>query len=567
MVKIRKVKIQNFRSIQSAEWFPSPHMNCFIGPGDSGKSTILDALDWCLGARRNLPITDADFYKMDVNNPISIIVSLGSLSDSLKKFETYGHFLLGIDKDGTIQDEPGKDLETILNLRLLIQEDLEPQWSLISQRATEQGLNRGLAWGDRSAIAPNRIGVYASHHLGFNRGSILNHLNAEKADASAALAKAARDARESFGDSAGENLKETLTVVTKTAKSLGVEVGSEAKAMLDAHSIKLTGGTISLHNEDGVPLRKLGTGSSRLLVAGLQNKVAREASLALIDEVEIGLEPHRIAKFLRALGSKEKSPDLQVFMTTHSPVVLRELNSSQIHIVRGGDAHNILSAGEQDSVKGTLRTAPEAFFGSKVLVCEGATEVGLIRGLDRFFAEKNKDTFSSGGGVLVDAGGVDKIYRTAKAFQSLGYDTAVLRDDDVKPKSKHEKAFLDNHGVLFKWTEDWAIEDELFDCVSESAVHDLWDLAAEFHGLDKILDHLRTAEEGPVDVDDWFDDLTEEKRLTLGEAAGLGKWFKRISYMEEAAYQIIGPDFANSNNDEMKDIVDKIRKWVGISNG
>ena len=161
LVKIRKVKIQNFRSIQSAEWMPSPNMNCFIGPGDSGKSTILDALDWCLGARRNLPITDADFYRMDVNNPISIIVSLGALSDSLRKFEIYGNFLLGMDKEGSIEDEPGKDLETILNLRLLIQDDLEPQWSLVSKRATEQGLNRGLAWGDRSAIAPNRIGVYA----------------------------------------------------------------------------------------------------------------------------------------------------------------------------------------------------------------------------------------------------------------------------------------------------------------------------------------------------------------------------------------------------------------------
>lgn len=436
-----------------------------------------------------------------------------------------------------------------------------------SNRTTEQGMVRGLSWNDRTAIAPNRIGVYASHHLGFNWGSILNYLNSEKPDASTALAKAARDARESFGDSAGDNLKETLTVVTKTAKSLGVNVGSEAKAMLDAHSIKLTGGTISLHNEDGVPLRKLGTGSSRLLVAGLQNQVAQDASLALIDEVEIGLEPHRIAKFLVALGSKDEKPSLQVFLTTHSPVVLRELVSEQIHIVRSGDSHGILPAGDEDTVQGTLRTAPEAFFGTHVLVCEGATEVGLIRGLDRYFADQEHQTYSAAGGVLVDAGGVDKIYRTAKAFQNLGYETAVLRDDDVKPKPKHETKFIGKNGVVFKWTDDWAIEDELFDCVSEGAVRKLWNMATEFHGADKTLDHLRAAVDGAVDIETWFDDLTEYKRLKLAEAAGLGKWFKRISYMEKAAYEIIGPDFAVSLKDDMKDVIQEIRAWVAINDG
>ena len=42
----------------------------------------------------------------------------------------------------------------------------------------------------------------------------------------------------------------------------------------------------------------LGLGSSRLLVAGLQNRVADTASIALVDEVEIGLEPHRRSNIL-----------------------------------------------------------------------------------------------------------------------------------------------------------------------------------------------------------------------------------------------------------------------------
>ena len=45
MARIRRLEIRNFRSIQNLDWAPSNGMNCLIGPGDSGKSTVLDAID------------------------------------------------------------------------------------------------------------------------------------------------------------------------------------------------------------------------------------------------------------------------------------------------------------------------------------------------------------------------------------------------------------------------------------------------------------------------------------------------------------------------------------------
>ena len=104
----------------------------------------------------------------------------------------------------------------------------------------------------------------------WRRGSVLNRVSEERADTSAALAKAARDARAAFGDQAQGQLDETLSIVAATAKELGISIGENIKAMLDAHSVSFSGGTISLHAEDGVPLRGLGIGSTRLLIAGLQ---------------------------------------------------------------------------------------------------------------------------------------------------------------------------------------------------------------------------------------------------------------------------------------------------------
>lgn len=95
MATIRCLEISNFRSIKYLNWFPSPGVNCLIGSGDSGKSTILDAIDACLGARRSTSFSDADFYKLDIDNPVDIKITIGNLSDTMKSLDTYGFFLRG----------------------------------------------------------------------------------------------------------------------------------------------------------------------------------------------------------------------------------------------------------------------------------------------------------------------------------------------------------------------------------------------------------------------------------------------------------------------------------------
>lgn len=566
MAKVKRLKIQNFRGIVNLEWFPNLGINCLVGPGDSGKSTILDAIDWCLGARRSLPVTDADFNNLAVENPIIIEVTLGDLNDDLKNLEKYGLYLGGMSEAGDVEDEPGENLETVLEIRLSIRDDLEPNWELISDRAEQQGLSRNLAWSDRVNIAPTRIGAFASHHLGWQKGSILNLISDERANTSAQLAQAAREARESFGATAEEQLSATLDMVDGVSSDLGVPIAGNATALLDAHSVNISGGTIALHDGNGVPLRKLGLGSSRLLVAGLQNKIAQSASIALVDEVEIGLEPHRIAKFLNALGSKNKDDKLQVFMTTHSPVVLRELNGSQLHVIRTNGEHTIKFAGCQDSIQGTLRSAPEAFLGSRVLVCEGATEVGLIRGIDLYRSDKNLHTFVASGGVTVDAGGAPKLYRNALPFLRLGYKTAVLRDDDQKPNTSDEENFTNQNGTLFKWEDGCAFEDELFDCLSTEAVIQLWEFAKSTHGESTVEAHLTSANNSSVDFDNWFEDIASNnaKRKILANAAKTGSWFKRISIMESAAREIVAPDLPNAKR-EFRDLIDGIYVWAGVA--
>ncbi len=561
-MRVRRISIKNFRGIRDLEWQPSDGLNCLVGPGDSGKSTIIDALDWCLGARRSVPVTDADFFELKVNEPIVIECILGDLNDSLKNLEAYGAFLRGLASDGSLEDEPGNGLETVLVLQLMIESDLAGQWRLISPRAEDLGQTRGLSWGDRVSLAPTRIGTFANQHLGWQRGSLLNLLADERANAAAELAEAARQARESFGDSAGEQLAQTLEITNETAKELGIGIGHEVRAMLDAHAVNFSGGTIAIHDSNGVPLRKLGMGSSRLLVAGLQRRIAERSSVALVDEVEIGLEPHRIAKFLTALGAKQARPPMQVFMTTHSPIVLRELRSQQLSLVRASGEHFVIPAGDTDDVQAALRSSPEGFLGLHVLICEGATEVGLIRGLDLFFSDRNRPTFQAAGGVALDAGGVSRIYRKALPFANLAYHAAVLRDDDVQPDAGAEEMFEEATGTVFAWTKNWAFEDELFDCLSGNGIDEMWDFLIKTHGEAKLVQHLRSANNGPVDLEALFDDPDEDDRSLLAAASKKGGWLKRIDIMEDAAHRVVGPDLADMKKD-FTEVIEGIYAWAG----
>jgi putative ATP-dependent endonuclease of OLD family len=570
MARIRKIEIQNFRGIKELVWLPSAGINCLIGPGDSSKSSILDAIDYCVGARRNIQFTDADFHGLDVEQPIRISVTIGELDDALKNMDVYGLYVGGFDaRSGEIEDEPEKEAETVLTVRLTVGGDLEPVWSLVSGRADAQGQVRTLNWGDRVRIAPTRIGVTADYHLSWGRGSVLNRISEERADASAALAKAARDARAAFGDEAQDQLGETLKIVAATAKELGIPVGRSIRAMLDAHAVSFTGGTISLHDEEGVPLRGLGVGSTRLLIAGLQRKAASESSILLIDETEHGLEPHRIIRLLGSLGAKESRPPLQVFMTTHSPVVLRELAGKQLFVVRRGDqSHEIIPVGT--GVQSTIRLYPDAFLAPSVLVCEGASEVGLIRGLDRFRTSEGAESISACGVALVDCGGgdADRCFSRGAAFRALGYRTAILRDDDKEPTEAIEEAFVADGGTVIAWRDGRALEDELFLSLSDEAVGELIDRAIELQGEDLVNEHIKSVSRGTKDLAAIRAELkrngiSANSRAILGEASRTRRagWFKSVSWMEGVARDIVGPDLDDADPDFVA-LIDELFEWA-----
>ena len=78
-MRIKHVKINYFRGISKLEWTIQSPLTCLIGPGDSGKTTILDAIELALLPRWNYTFEDCDFHESDISKPIEIRKLLGSI--------------------------------------------------------------------------------------------------------------------------------------------------------------------------------------------------------------------------------------------------------------------------------------------------------------------------------------------------------------------------------------------------------------------------------------------------------------------------------------------------------
>ncbi len=282
MALVRYISVRNFRGIAALEWAPRAGINAIIGPGDSGKCTVLEALDLVLGSRRQA-FNDADFYGLEIQSPIIIDVTIGDLPKEILNLEAYIRFLRGfVVSTATVLDEPADGTEPVLTLRLKVDDDCEPSWSLFSERMELSELPRDVRSDHRALISAQRLGTGVAQHLAWGKNSVLTRLSDGKVSLAAALANASRVARSAFDIEEAKDLKPALGSARKVAKSMAVAGAVDARAALDARAVNMSNGAIALHDPAGVPLRALGLGSSRLMAAGLQAAAAAKVPILLL---------------------------------------------------------------------------------------------------------------------------------------------------------------------------------------------------------------------------------------------------------------------------------------------
>ena len=565
-MRIRRIRIRNFRGIGQLDWtVPDASLCCLIGRGDSTKSTVLEAIRRAFHPQWNLAFDDADFFQCTPANAICIDVILGGIPDEFRDLERYGHHLCGWNPQSlTPHDEPGDGLEDALRVRLTVGNDLEPSWRVIRGDGDEGIAFRSV---DRGSVSVSLIGALSDRNLTWSRGSLLSRMT-DTESLSLTLAEAGRAAKAALENEREQSLSQFDGIARKaeaTARRLGVHVGTGYKAHLDADAIDVRVGGLALHDGE-MPLRQLGLGSKRMLTTGLQTENLRDRHVTLLDEVEIGLEPHRIARLLEQLKADTTG---QYFLTSHSPVVLRELTVDDLHIVHHRNGRTRIVAANRpaiaDCIQGKIRAGAEAFLAPKIIACEGATEAGFLRGLDDYWTDAGKSAFAYQGVAVFDVGGASNLRPVADALNQLCYSVAVVADSDSPNQfSDTDAQVLAAAGVAVTvWGGGASIEQRVFADLPWAGVLASFDVASMHGQRNRRIDQVQSCY-GPGfqrDPAEWQD--TEAIRVALGTAAKRCDWYKRQDRGEEWAATVgcyLG-DVAIQDSD----LVGKLRKlrmWI-----
>lgn len=496
-MQIRHLKAENFRGTARLEWVPGAAFCCLIGPGDAGKSTVLDAIEAVLSSRW-FSFGEHDFHLGDTAKTIVVEATVGELSKALKSDERFGLYVRGWTKAGVLRDEPEDDDEAVLTVRLSVDATLEPVWQVVCDRADEP---RTISNRDRALFGLVRLAGDDARHLGWGQGSVLSRLTGDSDEAAVRLAAAYKAARDSANLGEIESLAKSAGAAEGFAKGLGAYVEAGYGPGLELGRGGLSSGSIALH-DGGVPLRLAGLGTRRLATLAIQKSAITEGAIVLVDEIEHGLEPHRVMGAIsqlrgdQARAAEAKRPIGQVLITTHSEVALGEAGAESLRVcrtTRPARVTTIIKPGAPDPIRALMRFAPRALFSRRILVSEGNTEVGVINGVREFWPPLHGGIpIEHLGGFIADGNG-SQAPQIALGLRGLGYDIAVFRDSDTD-LSAEDAAALGAQGIpVFEYGAGLDVEHAIISVASDAQMQRLIEHLRVERGAGKIDDNLRAA--------------------------------------------------------------------------
>lgn len=562
-MRLRRLRIVRFRGIKFMDWKPTGTATCLVGPGDAGKSTILTALEMVLSPRHTESFDDSDFFSCMTSQPFVVDATVCCPPHALLAESRFGLHLRGWNPSTGLRDEPHEGDHLALTIRLEVDENLEPEWTVVTLR-NPAGVR--IRASDRALLAMQPLRGEPDHHLGWGKHTLLSRLTEDQVDP-AFLASAGRAAREASSLDTADPLQSAAQLVQKAGAELGVQPADEFVAAFDPGRFMPRRGHIVL--ADGpVPLRHAGTGTRRLLCMAMQRS-SREGTptgVALVDEVELGLEPHRLRHLLHQLAQDPSSASEcldrpHAFMTTHSPVAITELRAEQLAVVRNR-AGNATVQNVPNSLQRVVRSAPDAFLARKILVCEGRTELGVCRALDTWWTGQGRQPFAYLGVVPVDGRG-SNAPETASAFKQLGYEVALFGDSDVPLNpSVTELQGLGVQTVL--WDDDLAIEQRISVDVAWATLQEIVRLAGQVRGEHSVRDTIANTLNVPhadLDLDplNWVEALA--LRDAIGRTAKERGWFKTITGGELLG-SILGPTLSELAGTDLASKIGTLRAWI-----
>lgn len=560
MAQIHQLKIKNFRGVKDfTQTFGDTNLIVLIGRGDSGKSTILEAISMVLSPAWNLKIYDTDFHNIDPSQSIEIEVSLKNVPDELLTDGKYGLYKRLL-KNGEISDDILEDdsdeAQDILTIKMTVDNTLQPQWLVTNNREGQE--DKEISYRDRALLNMFMIADYNDRHFSYNRISplytLLKQSGKNPRSIEQKIVEIVRNTYQSVStDSNFEEFGAVTERIKKQANNLGLNV-SNLQTLLEYKGNSYTESNITLHDKN-TPYNLYGKGSKRLLSMAIQLELVQQGGIILIDEIEQGLEPDRIRTIIKRLNTIKQG---QIFITTHSRDVLVETSYNTVYLTR--KAKSSLHTFDE-GLQGLLRLHPEAFFSKRIILCEGATEYGFIRAIDSYLIKKTNRGLSLRSISAIDCKGGDKFYRYAIQLKQNGYDVITFNDDDNSSISKSKKEALDNSVTMAICETGKSVEEQIFSDVPWETVIQLVELAIELKSQNIISSILKDSSISDIN------DIEEQEniRALLGKKASEENWYKNVTYGEKFGEKVMESYGKETQGTERCKLIELLIKWIDES--
>ncbi len=378
---IHQITIERFRGIKKLKWNPDPGLNVILGGGDVGKSTILDAVALLLNPSNAAVVSESDYHCRD-SNPGFVIQAVMSLPASTdigqqQKFtwpwEWNGsEAVVPVGSNGDADDTPQPETP-VYRLQVRGTPEMELVWEIMQPNDETDVLSAAV----RRAIGIVRLAGddRNDRDLRLVYGSALDRLLADQG-LKARIGKQISeiDLNEKLSDDAKKSLKRLDDALRDGSLPSGLELGlTSAQGISIGALIGLLARKELPDNADAPPLPLASWGAGTRRMATLQIAAATQAKtrIAVIDEVERGLEPYRVRRLIDTLQSEVS----QTFVTTHSAVAINAATRGRLWYL---DSKGNIGALPQAKIEKQQQRDPETFLARLAVIAEGPTEVGFI---------------------------------------------------------------------------------------------------------------------------------------------------------------------------------------------
>ena len=446
-MRIRRIRITRFRGLKQLQFCPGPS-TIILGPNNSGKSTVLEALDFLFHpgfGRPRPPPDELDYWQRDSEQGFEIEAVVGDLAKEFAA-ECHHHLEGWHAEEGELVSQPdGDGIEPVVRVRVRG----SPEFEYLHEFAKPEAegarffprLRRQIGWVfDGRRRDPAR-------QLFFYQGGLLDRLfaNTDVDGALEALRQVLRDGASEVNRDAA--VAEVLGTLSTDLEGLGLlEQGEDAVFETGAVSRRALLQTLRLAlpiNDDvAVPLGRQGRGAQRLVLMAVLLRLAATTGSNVVgafEEPEEALEPLRQNHVASMLG-EIVSRGGQVFVVTHSPEIARCFGITSFLLLRERDG----GEGCRHLVKGLSPKVTQAYerrldgpvvrglFCRVPVLVEGPGDRAVF---EAFWAElvrqdRTLAPFRLGLDVMV-AEGVSQMPMLAAVLANVGKPVAVWVDQDT----------------------------------------------------------------------------------------------------------------------------------------